>query len=183
MSSNNLKQKYQNEIVPKLAKELGLGNLLAVPKVEKVVINTGMGESSRDKSFLEAMKEDLAKITGQRPKVCRAKKAISSFKLQAGDPIGLAVTLRGARMYDFLEKLFKIILPRRRDFQGVSAKSFDGRGNYSLGLSEQTIFPEVDYDKVNRVQGLEVTIVTNAQSDKVTKRLLEAMGMPFEKNG
>jgi len=179
MSSNNLKQKYQKEIAQKLAKEFGEVNVLAAPRLEKVVINVGIGEAAQEKGLLDSVAEELAAITGQRPKICRARKAIADFKLQAGDPIGLVVTLRGKRMYDFLEKLVKIILPRLRDFHGVSLKSFDGRGNYTLGLSEQTVFPEVDFGKIAKVRGLEITIVTNAKDDKKGQRLLEELGMPF----
>jgi large subunit ribosomal protein L5 len=181
MSSNHLKEKYLKEIVPQLAKEMGLKNRLAVPKVEKVVVNMGIGEGSRDKGVIEPASQDLAVITGQKPKVARARKAEAGFKLRAGAPIGLVVTLRGKRMYDFLEKLFKIVLPRLRDFQGVSAKSFDGRGNYNLGIGEQTVFPEIDYAKVDKTRGLEITIVTGAADDQKAKRLLELLGMPFEK--
>lgn len=182
MSGNNLKQKYQKEIAPKLAKEFGLDNLLAVPKFKKVVVNIGIGEGAQDKNLLNSAAEDLAAITGQRPKICRAKKAIADFKIQKGDSIGLMVTLRGKRMYDFLEKLFKIILPRLRDFHGLSLKGFDGQGNYTLGLPEQTVFPEVDYGKITKVRGLEITIVTTGD-DKKSQRLLEELGMPFEKHG
>jgi len=178
---SNLRKKYQQEIVPKLTKEFGLKNILSTPKIEKVVVNIGIGEAAQDKNLLDLTTQYLATITGQRPKITRARKAIAGFKLKTGDPIGLMVTLRGERMYDFLEKLFKIVLPRLRDFQGVSLKSFDGRGNYNLGLSELTVFPEVEYGKISRVWGLEITIVTNAGGDEKAKRLLEELGMPFEK--
>lgn len=181
MPITNLKEKYQKEIAPKLAKELGLANVLAVPKMEKIVVNIGLGEASQDKKILEAAKEDMAIVTGQRPKVAVARQSIAGFKLRKGQPIGLMVTLRGQRMYDFFEKLVKIVLPRLRDFQGVSLKSFDGRGNYSLGVPEQIVFPEVDYSKVDKVRGLEITIVTNAKTDEKAKRLLELFGMPFAK--
>lgn len=179
MSGNNLKQKYQKEIAPKLAKEFGLDNVLAAPKLKKVVVNIGIGEEAQEPN---SAAKDLAVITGQRPKICRAKKSIADFKIQKGDPIGLMVTLRGKRMYDFLEKLFKIILPRLRDFHGLSLKGFDGQGNYTLGLREQTVFPEVDYGKIAKVRGLEITIVTTGD-DKRSQRLLEELGMPFEKHG
>jgi len=178
---SSLRKKYQQEIVPKLAKEFGLKNILSTPRIEKVVINIGIGEAAQDKNLLDLTTQDLATITGQRPKITRARKAIAGFKLRAGDPIGLMVTLRGERMYDFLEKLFKMVLPRLRDFQGVSLKSFDGRGNYNLGIPELTVFPEVEYRKISRVWGLEITIVTNAGGDEKAKRLLEELGMPFEK--
>lgn len=181
MSGSNLREKYQKEIAPKLAKELGLANVLAAPKMEKIVVNVGLGEASQDKKILEAAKEDVAIITGQRPKITVAHQSIAGFKLRKGQPIGLMATLRGQRMYDFFEKLVKIVLPRLRDFQGVSLKSFDGQGNYSLGVPEQIVFPEIDYSKVDKVRGLEVTIVTNAKTDEKAKRLLELLGMPFEK--
>lgn len=181
MSSNNLKEKYQKEIAPKLAKELGLANILAAPKIEKIVINIGLSEAMEDKKTLEASSHDLAVITGQKPKVNKARRSIAGFKLRAGQPIGLMVTLRGQRMYDFFEKLVAVVLPRLRDFQGVSLKSFDRQGNYSLGIPEQIVFPEVDYARVDKVRGLEITIVTNAHTDEKAKRLLELLGMPFEK--
>lgn len=181
MSSNNLKVKYQKEIAPQLTKDFGLNNPLAAPKLEKIVINIGLSETLDDKKVLEAASEDLAVITGQKPKITRARQSIAGFKLRKGQPIGLMVTLRGQRMYDFLEKLVKVVLPRLRDFQGVSLESFDGQGNYSLGLPEQIVFPEIDYAKVDKVRGLEITIVTNAQIDEKAKRLLELLGLPFEK--
>jgi large subunit ribosomal protein L5 len=177
----NLKRKYQEEIAPKLAKEFGLKNILAAPHIEKVVVNVGVGEGAQDENLANLLSQDLTAITGQKPKVTRARKAIAGFKLRAGDPIGLVVTLRGERMYTFLEKLFKIVLPRLRDFQGVSLKSFDGRGNYSLGISEFTVFPEFEYGKTTKTKGLEITITTNAGDDQKAKRLLEELGMPFEK--
>lgn len=178
---SELKKRYQEEIVPKLAKELGLKNILAVPRVIKVVINIGLGEGAQDKNIIKTTSQELAVFAGQRPKVARARKSIAGFKLRAGDPIGVMATLRGTRMYDFLEKLLKIVLPRVRDFQGVPLKSFDGRGNYNLGLAEQLVFPEIDYGKVARTRGLEITIVTNAGDDQKAQRLLELLGMPFEK--
>ena len=150
-------------------------------RVEKVVINIGLGEGAHDKNVIEAASRDLTAITGQKPVVRRARIAISGFKIRKGDPIGLKVTLRGKRMKDFLTKLFTIVLPRLRDFQGVSLKSFDGRGNYSLGIPEQIVFPEIDYSKIDKIRGLEITIVTNTRSDEKAKELLESMGMPFEK--
>ena len=175
----SFEEKYKKEILPQLVKELELNNLLAVPRVEKVVVNVGLKEGVDDKEALTSASQTLSLITGQKPKVARAKKAIAGFKLQAGDPIGLTVTLRGRMMFDFLEKIFKIVLPRMRDFQGVSTKSFDGRGNYSLGIPEQIVFPEVDYTKVDKVRGLEITVVTTTDSDKQAKKLLTLMGMPF----
>ena len=179
MSGTNLKEKYQKKIALKLAKELGLANVLAAPRMEKIIINIGLSEAMEDKKVLEATSRDLAVITGQKPKVTKARQSIAGFKLRVGQPIGLMVTLRSQRMYDFFEKLVTVVLPRLRDFQGVSLKSFDGQGNYTLGITEQIVFPEIDYAKVDKVRGLEVTIVTNAQTDEKAKRLLELLGMPF----
>ncbi len=178
---SHLREKYQQEIVPQLAKELGLKNHLAVPKVAKVVVNIGIGEGAQDRKAIEPASQDLAIITGQKPRIAKARISEAGFKLRAGAPIGLVVTLRGQRMYDFLEKLFQVVLPRLRDFKGVSTKSFDGRGNYSLGISEHTVFPEIDYSQVEKVRGLEITIVTNAGNDQGAKKLLTLLGMPFEK--
>jgi large subunit ribosomal protein L5 len=150
-------------------------------RVEKVVVNIGLGEAAHDKNVIEVASRDLMAITGQKPVICRARASISGFKIRKGDPVGLKVTLRGKRMRDFLTKLFTIVLPRLRDFQGVSLKSFDGRGNYSLGIPEQIVFPEIDYSKIDKIRGLEITIVTNTGSDDKAKELLELMGMPFEK--
>lgn len=174
-----LEERYKKEIVPQLLKEFGIKNPLVVPKITKVVVNVGLKEALKDKSLLEKVSEGLALITSQRPKFCRARKAIAGFKLRAGTPIGLMVTLRRKRMYDFLEKLFNIALPRVKDFRGVSPDSFDGKGNYTLGLEEQIVFPEIDPAKIEKIHGLEITIVTNASKDKEAKRLLELMGMPF----
>jgi len=178
---NNLQEKYREEIRPKLAKEFGLKNTLAVPLVEKVVINMGLGEGAQDKGLIEKVSEELKVITGQKPKINKARMAIAGFKIREGDPIGLMVTLRNKRMYNFLEKLFKIVLPRVRDFHGVSVSSFDGQGNYNLGISEQIVFPEIDYAKVDKIRGFQITIVTNTDNEVQAKRLLEEMGMPFAK--
>jgi len=178
---NNLQEKYREEIRPKLAKEFGLKNTLAVPLVEKVVINMGLGEGAQDKGLIEKVSEELKVITGQKPKINKARMAIAGFKIREGDPIGLMVTLRNKRMYNFLEKLFKIVLPRVRDFHGVSISSFDGQGNYNLGISEQIVFPEIDYAKVDKIRGFQITIVTNTDNEVQAKRLLEEMGMPFAK--
>jgi large subunit ribosomal protein L5 len=178
---NNLEKKYQQEIRPKLAKEFALKNVLAVPSVVKVVLNIGLGQASQEKNLIEKAAEDLRVITGQKPKINKARLAIAGFKIRKDDPIGLMVTLRGRRMYDFLEKLFKIVLPRLRDFKGVSSSGFDSHGNYNLGLSEQIVFPEIDYAKIDKIRGLQITVVTNAQDGQKAKRLLEEMGMPFEK--
>lgn len=170
--------KYQKEIVPILVKELGLKNALAVPKVTKVVVNVGLGKAGKD-VFKQVAKE-LTAVLGQKPKVCRARQSIAGFSLRAHDEIGLSATLRGKRMYDFLEKLFIIVLPQVRDFKGLPLKSFDGRGNYTLGLSEHQIFPEVNLSKTEGTWPLEITIVTNAGDDRLAKRLLELLGAPFE---
>ncbi len=177
---SNLQERYQQEIREKLQKEFGLDNLLAVPKVEKVVISMGLGEATQDKKIIEKAAEDLTAITGQKPKITKARQSISTFKLRKGEPIGLMVNLRGKRMYNFLEKLFRIVLPRLRDFKGLSKKGFDGRGNYSLGIKEQIVFPEVDYAKIDKIRGLEVTIVTNSKDNQQAERLLAELGMPFE---
>lgn len=177
----NLFERYQKEIVPNLKEELGVQSPMAVPKVVKVVLNVGLKEAKDDKKVIALVGEQLEAISGQKPKLCRAKKSIAGFKLSKGQPIGLCVTLRGQRALIFLEKLFQVVLPRVRDFSGLSPQGFDGRGNYSLGISEQIVFPEIDYAKVDRIRGLEVTIVTNAGSDELARKLLEKMGMPFEK--
>lgn len=176
-----LREQYKKEIVPKLASELTVVNPMAVPKLVKVVINCGMGEALKDKKVLDKMTQQLAVITGQKPLVTRAKRAISTFKLRAGDPIGLKATLRGARMYDFVTKLIAIALPRVRDFRGVPNRGFDGHGNYTMGIAEQTIFPELEYSLVDKVRGFEITLVTSSDSDEHAKRLLELFGIPFEK--
>lgn len=177
----NLQEKYQKEIVPKLEKELSLPNPMAVPRLTKIVVNCGLGEALKDKKVLDKVASQLAIITGQKPAVSRAKRAISTFKLRAGDAIGLKVTLRGHRMYNFMEKLAAIALPRVRDFRGISAKGFDNHGNYTLGVYEQTIFPELEYSLVDRVRGFEITFVTTATDATSSRRLLEMLGLPFEK--
>ncbi len=177
----DLKEKFQKVIVPKLMKEFKIDNPWAVPRVTKVIVNIGLKDALEDKGILEKTSEWLVLITGQKPKFCRAKKSIAEFKLRAGDPIGLMVTLRRNRMYDFLEKLFNITFPRVKDFQGLSIGSFDGGGNYTLGLGEQIVFPEIDAAKIEKIRGLEIVIVTNAKNDEQAKRLLELLGMPFTK--
>ena len=177
--SGRLRQRYADEVVPALQKEFGYANPMQVPRVSKVVVNIGLGEALTNAKALDAAVGDLATVTGQRPIVTRAKRSIAQFRLRAGNPIGAKVTLRGERMWDFLERLTTLALPRIRDFRGVPARSFDGRGNYSLGLREQLAFPEIDYDKVDRLRGLEVSIVTTARTDEESKRLLELLGMPF----
>ena len=178
---NNLEEKYRQEIRPKLAKELSLKNVLAVPSMEKVVLNMGLGQAAQEKGLIEKAAEDLKVIAGQKPRVNKARLSIAGFKIRKGDAIGLMVTLRGKRMYSFLEKLFKMVLPRLRDFKGASNSGFDGRGNYSFGISEQIVFPEIDYAKVDKIRGLQITFVTNAGNNQKAKRLLEELGMPFEK--
>lgn len=174
-----LKQKYQEEIVPQIMKEQGFKSPMRVPRVEKIVLNISMGEAIQNPRTLEAASADLAAITGQLPVTTKARKSIAGFKLRQGMVIGVMVTLRDKRMYDFLERLINAVIPRIRDFQGVPRSSFDGYGNYSLGLKEQTIFPEIDYDKIDKVRGLQVSIVTTARDDEEGRRLLELMGMPF----
>lgn len=179
---NSLMDTYKNDIVPKLMTELSIRNKMAVPKLHKIVINCGIGaEAQKDKKVIENVTSQLAVITGQRPHVTRAKKAISTFKLRAGDPVGLRVTLRGKRMYDFLTRLTVVALPRVRDFRGIPKKGFDGRGNYTLGLAEQTIFPELEYNMIDKTRGLEITFVTNSGNDKGGRAVLAALGLPFEK--
>jgi large subunit ribosomal protein L5 len=181
MVASRLKEKYQQEIVPGLQKEFNYKNPMQVPKVHKVVVNIGMGEAIQNAKAMEAAVGDLAAITGQRPVITRAKRSVATFKLREGMQIGCMVTLRGARMYYFLDKLMNVALPRLRDFQGVSAEAFDGRGNYTLGLREQLVFPEIEYDKIDKVRGMEVSIVTTARTDEEGRRLLGMMGMPFKK--
>jgi len=178
----SLKEKYLKEVVPALQKRFGYKNPLQVPRIEKVVINMGLGEAIQNPKAIDSATEDLMAITGQRPVVCRAKKSVAAFKVRKGMPIGLKVTLRGQKMWDFLERLIYIALPRVRDFRGVSPNSFDGRGNYSLGLKEQLIFPEIDYDKVDKIRGMDVVIVTTAKTDEESKELLKALGMPFRES-
>lgn len=180
---NDLHVTYKKDIVPKLMTELGITNVMAVPKLTKIVVNCGIGaEALKDKKIIEKVREQLAVITGQRPHITRAKQAISTFKLRAGDPVGLRVTLRGTRMYDFMMRLTVIALPRVRDFRGVPIKGFDGRGNYTLGLSEQSLFPELDYGMIDKARGFEVTFVTNARDNQGGRALLTALGMPFAKD-
>lgn len=178
---NALREKYQNEVVPVLMKELGLKNPNELPRISKVVVNIGLGEALDNPKALDAAVNDLKTITGQQPVVTKASKSIAAFKLREGREIGAKVTLRGERMWAFLDRLLNIALPRVRDFRGISADSFDGRGNYTLGLREQLIFPEIDFDKVDKIRGLELTIVTTAETDDVSRLLLGLLGMPFRK--
>lgn len=176
-----LKEKYRQEAVPGLQKEFSYKNPMQVPAIHKVVVNIGMGEVIQNAKAMDAAVADLAAITGQRPVVTRAKRSVAAFKLREGMQIGCMVTLRGARMYYFLDKLLNVALPRIRDFQGVSPDAFDGRGNYTLGLREQLVFPEIDYDKIDKLRGMEITIVTTATTDQEGRRLLALLGMPFKK--
>ena len=176
---SELKQRYTTEVIPALKSEFGYKNAMQVPRLEKIVVNIGLGEALTNSKAVDAAVGDLALITGQRAIVTKAKKSIATFKVREGNPIGAKVTLRGERMWDFLERLTRVALPRIRDFRGVSGKSFDGRGNYTLGLKEQLSFPEVEFDKIDRLRGLEVTLVTTAKSDEESKKLLSLLGMPF----
>lgn len=179
----NLKEKYNKEVIPSLVKQFDYTSVMQAPKVEKIVINMGVGEAISNARFLEEAAAELALISGQKPVIMHAKKSVANFKLREGMAIGAKVTLRGEKMYDFLEKLIRIALPRVRDFRGVNPGSFDGRGNYTLGVKEQLIFPEIDYDKVNKVRGMDISIVTSANSDQEGLALLTAMGFPFKKEG
>jgi large subunit ribosomal protein L5 len=176
---SQLKQRYTTEVIPALKSEFGYTNAMQVPRLEKIVVNIGLGEALTNAKAVDAAVGDLALITGQRAIVTKAKKSIATFKVREGNPIGAKVTLRGERMWDFLERLTRVAQPRIRDFRGVSGKSFDGRGNYTLGMKEQLSFPEVEFDKIDRLRGLEVTIVTTAKSDEESKKLLSMLGMPF----
>lgn len=176
-----LKERYNNDIVPALMKEFGYKNVMQVPRIKKVSVNIGLGEALQNNKAVEAATNDMTIITGQKPVVTKARKSIAIFKLREGMSIGVMVTLRGSRMWDFLDRLISVVLPRQRDFQGVSPDSFDGRGNYSIGLREQLVFPEIEYDKVDKVRGMEITIVTSAQSDNEARRMLALMSMPFKR--
>lgn len=178
---NSLKKDYEEKIVKELSKEFGIKNSLAIPRVKKVVVNMGVGQIAKNKEGFKAAQENLAIITGQKPSVRQAKISVASFSLRKGMPVGLKVTLRGVRMYDFIQRFFSIVLPRLRDFRGVSNKSFDKSGNYTIGLEEMSVFPEIDITKTNASQGLEITIVTNTKDVEESKKLLELLGLPFEK--
>ncbi len=173
------KERYQQEVLPELKKRLGIENVMELPRMEKIVVGIGLGEAIQNAKALESAERDLATITGQKPITTKAKRSIATFKLRAGMPVGMTVTIRGKRMYDFFDRLVGIVLPRIRDFRGISADSFDGRGNYSLGFKEQIVFPEIDYDKIEKVRGLQVTIVTSARRDDQAREFLKLMGMPF----
>jgi len=174
-----LKERYTKEVVPALKKEFGYTNVMAIPKIEKVVVNMGLGEATSNAKIVDVGADEVTKITGQKPVVTRAKKSIAQFKVRKGMPIGAMVTLRGERMWEFLDRLVSIALPRVRDFRGVSARGFDGRGNYTLGLKDQLIFPEIDYMKVDKARGMNISVVTTAKTDEESRKLLQLLGMPF----
>jgi len=176
---NRLKERYQKDVVPALKKEFGYGNVMAIPRVEKVVVNMGLGEATSNAKLADVGADELGKITGQKAVVRRATKSIAQFKLRQGMPVGAMVTLRGDRMYEFLDRLISIALPRVRDFRGVSPKGFDGRGNFTLGLRDQLLFPEIDYMKVDKARGMNISVVTTAKSDQESRKLLQLLGMPF----
>ncbi|MEJ2559889.1 MAG: 50S ribosomal protein L5 [Anaerolineae bacterium] len=177
-----LKERYQTEIVPALMEEFGYENVMQVPHLEKVIVNVGAGEALQNAKALDAISQDLMIITGQKPIITRARKSIASFKLREGNPIGVKVTLRGRRMFDFIDRLLNIALARQRDFRGVSPDSFDGRGNYAIGLTEQLVWPEIDYDQIDKVRGMGITIVTTAETDEEARHLLALLGMPFKRS-
>jgi len=177
-----IKELYQKELVPRLTEKFGYPNLMAVPRLAKIVVNMGVGKAQEDIKLLDSAMAEMAQITGQRPSIRRARKSIANFKLREGSPIGCRVTLRGDRMYEFLDRLVAIALPRVRDFRGISTKAFDGRGNYTMGIEDQLIFPEISYTKVDMVRGMNVSIVTTARSDDESRALLEGLGMPFSRS-
>lgn len=176
---DRLKEKYLNEVVPALTEKFGYKNVMEIPKIEKVIINMGVGEAVGNPKVLDAAVSDMTLISGQKPILTRAKKSLAVWKLREGMPIGAKVTLRGVRMYQFMDKFMNVALPRVRDFRGISAKSFDGRGNYSMGLKEQLIFPEIEYDKIDKIRGMNIIVVTTAKTDEEARELLKLMGMPF----
>jgi large subunit ribosomal protein L5 len=182
MPTARLKQRYLEEIRPQLIERFGYSTPMQAPKIEKITVNMGVGDAKQDSNMLEAASAQLATITGQKPNVRRARKSIAQFKVREGMPVGVAVTLRGERSYEFLDRLMSVAIPRIRDFRGLSRRSFDGRGNYSLGVREQLIFPEIDYDAIDQVRGLDITITTSAKSDEESMALLEALGMPFARD-
>jgi large subunit ribosomal protein L5 len=179
---SRLKDRYQKEVVPALTKEFGYKNVMAVPKIEKVVVNMGLGEATANVKLIDTGADEIARITGQKPVTRRAKKSIAQFKVRKGQPIGTMVTLRGERMWEFLDRLMSIALPRVRDFKGVSPRGFDGRGNYTLGLRDQLLFPEIDYMKVDKARGMNVSVVTTARTDEEARKLLQFIGMPFRQS-
>ncbi len=177
---SRLKDKYRSDVIPAMMKKFGYKNIMQAPKLEKVIVNMGLGEAIQNSKIIDAAVNDMMIITGQKPVTTKAKKSIAAFKLRAGMTVGAKVTLRGERMYDFVDKLFNIALPRVRDFRGVSPKSFDGRGNFSLGVREQLMFPEIDYDKIDKIRGMDIIFVTTAKTDEEARELLRLMGMPFK---
>ncbi len=179
---SRLRERYQSEVVPTLRKEFAYQNIMAVPKIEKIVVNMGLGDATQNVKIIDTGADELGRITGQRPVTTRAKKSIAQFKVRKGMPIGTMVTLRGEQMYEFLDRLITVALPRVRDFRGISPRGFDGRGNYTLGLKDQLMFPEIDYMKVDKARGLNISVVTTAASDEEARRLLQLMGMPFRTN-
>ena len=179
---SRLKEKYQKEVVPALKKEFGYANAMAIPRIRKIVINMGLGEATSNAKIVDTAADELSKITGQKAAVRRAKKSIAAFKVREGMPVGAMVTLRGERMYEFLDRLASIALPRVRDFKGISPKGFDGRGNYTLGLRDQIIFPEIDYMKVDKARGMNVSVITSAKTDEEARKLLQLIGLPFRSN-
>jgi large subunit ribosomal protein L5 len=176
---SRLRERYEKDVAPVLKKEFGYDNVMAVPKIEKIVVNMGLGEATQNAKLVDTGVDEVARITGQKPVVTRAKKSVAQFKVRKGMPIGAMVTLRGERMWDFLDRLISVALPRVRDFRGVSAKGFDGRGNYTLGLKDQLLFPEIDYMKVDKARGMNISVVTTARSDEESRKLLQLLGMPF----
>ena len=181
--SIGIRERYINDIRPSLVDDLQIGNIMRVPRIDKVVLNIGMGEARESPKAMEAAVRDLGIITGQQPVITKARKSIANFKLREGVPVGVKVTLRGEKMWAFLDRLINVALPRVRDFRGISPNSFDGRGNYTLGLQEQLIFPEIEYDKIDRIRGMEITVVTTRETDEQARRMLELLGMPFRKEG
>jgi large subunit ribosomal protein L5 len=179
---SRLKERYQQDVVPALKKEFGYSNVMAVPKIQKVVVNMGLGEATSNVKLIDTGADELGRITGQKPVTRRSKKSIAQFKVRKGQPVGTMVTLRGTRMWEFLDRLMNIALPRVRDFKGVSPKGFDGRGNYTLGLRDQLLFPEIDYMKVDKARGMNVSVVTSAKTDEEARKLLQFMGMPFRQS-
>ena len=179
---SRLKERYEKEVAPALKKEFGYSNVMAIPKIEKIVVNMGLGEATQNAKIVDTGADELGRITGQKPVITRAKKSIAQFKVRKGMPIGTMVTLRGERMWEFLDRLISVALPRVRDFRGVSPKGFDGRGNYTLGLKDQLLFAEIDYMKVDKARGMNISVVTTAKTDEEARRLLQLMGMPFRQN-
>jgi large subunit ribosomal protein L5 len=179
---SRLRERYEMEVAPALKKEFGYRNVMAIPKIEKIVVNMGLGEATQNAKIVDVGADEVARVTGQKPVVTRAKKSIAQFKVRKGMPIGAMVTLRGERMWEFLDRLIAVALPRVRDFRGVSPRGFDGRGNYTLGLKDQLLFPEIDYMKVDKARGMNISVITTAKSDQESRKLLQLLGMPFRPN-